>query len=78
MTRGGASARRIKIAAKETDSTPKNRVKYGFTDYYLPINYLPGKTPQALGYDKPFNLASSVSLGLSILLKNLGSWNMLR
>jgi hypothetical protein len=31
MTRGGASAKRIKIAAKETDSTPTNRVTYGFT-----------------------------------------------
>ena len=62
MTRGGASARRIKIAAKETDSTPKNRVKYGFTDYYSPVHYLPYEVRQALGYDKQFNFASSVSL----------------
>jgi hypothetical protein len=31
ITRGGASAKRIKIAAKETESTPTNRIIYGFT-----------------------------------------------
>ena len=31
MTKGGASAKRMKIAAKETDNTPTNRVMYGFT-----------------------------------------------
>ncbi len=31
MTKGGASAKRMKIAAKETDSTPRKRVTYGFT-----------------------------------------------
>jgi hypothetical protein len=31
MTSGGASARRINIAAKETDTTPKNRIMYGLT-----------------------------------------------
>jgi hypothetical protein len=35
MTKGGASAKRMKIAAKETDSTPINNVTYGFTDYFL-------------------------------------------
>ena len=34
ITRGGASAKRMKIAAKEIDSTPANRMIYGFTDYH--------------------------------------------
>jgi hypothetical protein len=31
MTKGGASAKRIKIAAKEIASTPTNRVMNGLT-----------------------------------------------
>ena len=31
MTKGGASAKRMKIAAKETASTPTNSIMYGLT-----------------------------------------------
>jgi len=35
MTKGGASAKRIKMAAKEIDSTPIDRAAYDFTFYNL-------------------------------------------
>lgn len=66
MTRGGASAKRMKMAAKETASTPTSRVMYAFTliiipDYsfskYLGYNLSHG-SQYVLGYDKLSNFAS--------------------
>jgi len=64
ITRGGASARRIKTAAKETATTPINMARYGldFTDSHPLTIYMPLHNKNSMASSAQLSHENSITL----------------